>query len=71
MLELPQGPLDRGSGEAQVLGDGADRGPAATLGVRPVLEVHIDRHVPVGEFGGVERIDDMRTERLFLTTLFS
>ena len=53
LLKLPQGPLDGCSGEVQVLGNGAHRGPAAALGVCPVFQVHIDGHIPVGQFGGV------------------
>lgn len=57
LLELPQGPLDGGPGEVQVFSDGSHRGPAAALGVRPVLQIHIDRHVPVGQLGGIDCVE--------------
>lgn len=47
--QLVQGTLHRGAGELQVGGDGAYPKPAFALGVRAVLEVHIDGHGPVGD----------------------
>ena len=47
-LQVRQGPLHGAAGQLQVLRDPADAGSAGAVGVRAVLEVHIDRLGPVG-----------------------
>ena len=47
-LQVRQGPLHSAAGQLQVRRDPADAGPAGAVGVRAVLEVHIDRLGPMG-----------------------
>ena len=47
-LQVCQRPLHGAAGQLQVLRNPADAGPAGAVGVRAVLEVHIDRLGPMG-----------------------
>ena len=47
LLQVRQGPLHGPAGQLQVRRDPAVAGPAGTVGVGAVLEVHIDRLGPM------------------------
>lgn len=55
-LQLPQGALDGGAGQAQFSGHGGHGGPADALLVGSLSQVHIDRHCPMGQIGGIDGV---------------
>mgnify|MGYP001049456158 CR=1 FL=1 len=48
-LEVGDGPLDGGSGECKIFGNGRKRGPAFSLPIRPVVQIDVNGFYPVGQ----------------------
>lgn len=52
--QIIQGAFYGASGHPQLPGHGRDGRPAAPVPVCPVMQVHIDRHCPVRQTGGID-----------------
>ncbi len=52
--QIVQGTFDGATGHPQFPGHGRDGRPAASVSIRPVMEIHIDCHRPVGQPGSVD-----------------
>ncbi len=50
LFQIGDGPLDGGTGQLQVTGNGLDPRPALAFGIGSIPEVHIDGLGPVAEF---------------------